>query len=127
MNKRAAGTAGGLAAAVPAALFAALAGTALHRQEVLLAGLGVPWGAAAALVLLGSVQLWLGAAFRSVLPTAVCGVLCYGLAGWWSSLESGKRLIIGDLAGNVWIYGIGAVTIGMLAWCLRYRDARATA
>ena len=127
MKKRAAGTAGGIAAAVPAALFAALAGTALHGQDILLAGVEVPWGAGAALVLLGAVQLWLGAAFRSVLPTAVCGVLCYGLAGWWSSLESGKRLIIGDLAGNVWIYGIGAVTIGMLAWCLRYRDARATA
>ena len=28
----------------------------------------VPWGAVAALVLLGSVQLWLGAAFRSVTP-----------------------------------------------------------
>ena len=127
MKKRAAGTAGGIAAAVPAALFAALAGTALHGQDILLAGIAVPWGAGAALVLLGAVQLWLGAAFRSVLPTAFCGVLCYGLAGWWSTLESGKRLIIGDLAGNVWIYGIGVVTIGMLAWCLRYRDAKAKA
>ena len=68
MNKRAAGTAGGIAAAVPAALFAALAGTVLHGQDVLVAGVEVPWGAAAALVLLGSVELWLGAAFRSVAP-----------------------------------------------------------
>ena len=117
--------AGGLAAAVPAALFAALAGTALHGQDILLAGVELPWGAAAALVLLGAVQLWLAAAFRSVLPAAVCGVLCYGLAGWWSTLESGKRLIISDLAGNAWIYGIGVVTIGMLAWCRRYRDQQA--
>ena len=112
MNKRAAGMAGGIAAAVPAALFAALAGTVLHGQDVLVAGVEVPWGAAAALVLLGSVELWLGAAFRSVLPTAVCGALCYALAGWWSTLENGKRLIIGDLAGNIWIYGIAVVTIG---------------
>ena len=125
MNKRAAGTAGGIAAAVPAALFAALAGTVLHGQDVLVAGVEVPWGAAAALVLLGSVELWLGAAFRSVLPAAVCGALCYALAGWWSTLENGKRLIIGDLAGNTWIYGIAVVTIGMLAWCRRYRPARA--
>ncbi|WP_231941123.1 hypothetical protein [Arthrobacter sp. U41] len=115
--------AGGIAAAVPAALFVALAGTALHRQDVLVAGVGVPWGAVAALVLLGAVELWLGAAFRSVLPTAACGVLCYALAGWWSTLENGKRLIIGDLAGNLWIYGIALVTVGMLAWCRRYRPA----
>jgi len=100
--KRAAGTAGGIAAAVPAALFVALAGTALHRHDLVLGGLDVPWGAVAALVLLGSVQLWLGAAFRSVTPTAACGVLCYALIGWWSTLEAGKRLVIGDAAGNIW-------------------------
>lgn len=116
--------AGGLAAAVPAALFAALAGTMLHGQDILVAGAGVPWGAAAALALLAAVELWLGAAFRSALPTAACGVLCYALAGWWSTLENGKRLIIGDLAGNLWIYGIPVVTVGMLAWCRRYRPAR---
>ena len=97
----------------------------LHRQDILVAGVEVPWGAAAALVLLGAVELWLGAAFLSALPTAVCGALCYALAGWWSTLASGKRLIIGDLAGNLWIYGIVVVTIGMLAWGGRYRPARA--
>ncbi|HEX9087379.1 MAG TPA: hypothetical protein VF867_07645 [Arthrobacter sp.] len=117
--------AGGIAAAVPAALFVALAGTALHGQDILVAGVGVPWGAAAALVLLGAVELWLGATFRSVLPPAACGVVCYALAGWWSTLEDGRRLIIGDLAGNLWIYGIAVVTIGMLAWCRRYRPAQA--
>ncbi|WP_051181109.1 hypothetical protein [Arthrobacter sp. TB 26] len=117
--------AGGISAAVPAALFVALAGTALHGQDVLVAGVGVPWGAAAALVLLGAVELWLGAMFRSALPTAACGIVCYALAGWWSTPENGRRLIIGDLAGNLWIYGIAVVTIGMLAWCRRYRPARA--
>lgn len=124
MNRRAAGTAGGIAAAVPAALFAALAGTMLHGQDISVAGVEVPWGAVAALVLLGAVELWLGAAFRSALPTAACGVLCYALAGWWSTLGEGKRLIIGDLAGNLWIYGIAVVTLVMLAWCRRYRPAR---
>lgn len=124
MNKRAAGPAGGIAAAVPAALFVAVAGTALHRQDVLIAGVGLPWGAVAALLLLASVELWLGAAFRSVIPTAACGILCYALAGWWSTLETGKRLLIGDTAGNLWIYGIAAVTVAMLAWCRRYRLPR---
>lgn len=113
--------AGGTAAAVPAALFVALAGTALHRQDVLVGGVGLPWGVVAALVLLASVELWLGAAFRSVAPTAACGILCYALTGWWSTLESGKRLLIGDAAGNLWIYGIAGVTVAMLAWCRRYR------
>jgi hypothetical protein len=113
--------AGGIAAAVPAALFVALAGTALHRHGLPVAGIEVPWGAAAALVLLGAVELWLGAAFRSVLPAAVCGILSYALTGWWSTLENGKRLVIGDTAGTIWIYGIAAVTVAMLAWCRRYR------
>ncbi|WP_427006693.1 hypothetical protein [Pseudarthrobacter sp. H2] len=124
MNKGAAGTAGGIAAAAPAALFVAAAGTALHRQDVLLAGVGLPWGAVAALLLLGSVELWLGAAFRSVLPAAACGILCYALTGWWSTLETGKRLIIADTAGNLWIFGMAVVTVAMLAWCRRYRPPR---
>jgi N-acetyl-1-D-myo-inositol-2-amino-2-deoxy-alpha-D-glucopyranoside deacetylase len=118
--------AGGLAAAVPAALFAALAGTALHRQSFEATGLeatgaALPLGAVAALLLLASLQLFLGAAFRTLIPTAVCGALCYALTGWWSGMESGKRLIAGDLAGGVWVYGIVVVTVIMLAWCRRYR------
>ncbi|WP_427171783.1 hypothetical protein [Arthrobacter sp. 92] len=124
MNKGAAGTAGGIAVAVPAALFVAVAGTALHRQQFMLAGTVLPWGAVAALLLLASVELWLGAATRSVIPTAVCGVICYALTGWWSTLEAGKRLVIGDLPGNIWVYGIAGVTVLMLAWCLRYRIRR---
>ncbi|KUM32796.1 hypothetical protein AR539_12270 [Arthrobacter sp. EPSL27] len=96
----------------------------LHGQDFLVAGVEVPWGAAAALALLAAVELWLGAAFRSVLPTAVCGMLCYALAGWWSALGNGKRLIVGDLAGTVWIYGIAVVTLVLLVWCRRYRPAR---
>ncbi|MFE5839952.1 hypothetical protein, partial [Arthrobacter sp. NPDC056493] len=102
-------------------LFAAFAGTALHRQEVAAVGAALPLGAVAALLLLASLQLFLGAAFRTIIPTAVCGVFCYALAGWWSGMESGKRLIAGDLAGSIWVYGIVVVTVGMLAWCRRYR------
>ncbi|MEK0155271.1 hypothetical protein [Arthrobacter oryzae] len=116
--------AGGIAAAVPAALFAAAAGTALHRQQWMVSGVVLPWGAVAALVLLGSVQLFLGAAFRSVIPSAACGALCYVLAGLWSTLEAGKRLIAADFPGYLWIYGIAGVTVLMLLWCRRYRVVR---
>ncbi|HET6242309.1 MAG TPA: hypothetical protein VFD99_10025 [Arthrobacter sp.] len=121
MNEKAAGTARGLAVAVPAAFYVAVAGTALHRHDILIGGVELSWGAAAALLLLASVELWLGAAFGSLVPTAACGVLCYALAGWWSTLENGKRLVIGDTAGNLWIYGIAVVTAAMLVWARRYR------
>ena len=49
-------------------------------------------------------------------------MLCYTLAGWWSELEPGKRLIAGDTAGNIWIYGIARSSVLMLAWCRRYRQ-----
>ena len=35
-------------------------------------------------------------------------------------MEPGKRLIAGDLAGSIWVYGIVVVTVAMLAWCRRY-------
>lgn len=124
MKRRAAGTARGIAAAVPAALFVALAGTALHRQDILIAGVELPWGAVAALVLLGSTQVWLSSAYRSVLPAAACGVLCYVLLGWWSLQGPGKQLLLGDLAGNIWIYGTAGVTAAMLVWGRRYTRTR---
>lgn len=125
MTKRAAVRAGGIAAALPAALFVALVGTVLHRQRLPVGGVELPWGAVAALVLLASVELLLGAAFRSLLPTAVCGVGCYALTGWWSTLDPGKRLILGDPAGYLWMFGIAAVTVAMLAWCRRYTARKA--
>ncbi|MGR0159389.1 hypothetical protein [Paenarthrobacter nitroguajacolicus] len=103
-----------IAAAVLAALFVALAGTALHRQTVLWAGVDLPWGVAAALLLLASVQLWLAAWSRSVIPTAVTGVLSYAAVGVLSSAGSAKQLILGDAVGNVWVFGIGVVTLIML-------------
>lgn len=123
MNKGATGAARGIAAAVPVALFAGLAGTALHRQSVLLAGVEVYWGAAAALLLLAALQLWLGAWSRSLLPTAVVGIACYVTVGLLSVAGTGKQLIVADVPGNVWVYGSAGVTFVMLLWCRRYRRA----
>ena len=54
---------------MPAALFVALAGTALHRHDWSWSPASTSRGAPSPrCVLLGSVQLWLGAAFRSVAP-----------------------------------------------------------
>lgn len=120
MNKGATGTARGIAVAVPVALFAALAGTALHRQALLTAGVDVYWGTAAALLLLASLQLLLGAWSRSLIPTAVLGIVCYATIGLLSTGGTGKQLIVADLAGNVWIYGSAGITFVMLLCCRRY-------
>ncbi|WP_309073123.1 hypothetical protein [Paenarthrobacter sp.] len=114
MKRGAAGSVRGIATAVLAALFVALAGTVLHRQTLLWSGVELPSGVAAALLLLASVQLWLAAWSRSVIPTAVAGVVTYAAVGVLSSAGSAKQLILGDPVGNVWVFGIGVVTLIML-------------
>lgn len=104
----------GIAAAVLAALLVAAAGTALHRQTMVISGVDVPWGVCAALLLLASVQLWLAAWSGSVIPTAVAGVVVYATVGALSSGGRDKQLLLGDAAGNIWVYGIAAVTLIML-------------
>jgi|GEM_PF-965508 len=114
MKRGAAGTVRGIFAAVLAALFVALAGTGLHRQSAVWFGVDLAWGVAAALLLLASVQLWLAAWSRSVVPAAVAGVVSYAVVGVLSSADPAKQIILGDAVGNVWVFGIGAVTLIML-------------
>ena len=99
--------AGGIAAAVPAALFVALAGTALHRHDLVARRRATSRGARPRRCCCWA-RSSCGSGRRSVpsIPTAACGALCYALAGWWSTLETGKRLVIGDAAGNIWVFGI---------------------
>ncbi|MFJ4026417.1 hypothetical protein ACIPWF_04120 [Paenarthrobacter sp. NPDC089989] len=121
MNKRVASAARGIAMAVLAALFVAVAGTVLHRQSVVISGVELYWGAGAALLLLATVQLWLVAWSASVIPTAVAGLVAYATVGLLSSGGPDKRLVLGDLPGNVWVFGIAGVTLLMLvvaAWLL---------
>jgi N-acetyl-1-D-myo-inositol-2-amino-2-deoxy-alpha-D-glucopyranoside deacetylase len=127
MKRGVAGAARGIATAVPAALFVAAAGTALHRQSALWSGVEVPWGVAAALVLLASVQLWLAAWTRSIAPTAVAGVVSYAAVGFLSSAGAAKQLFLGDAVGNVWVFGIGAVTMIMLVVVSRLRFGKPAA
>ncbi|TVU65418.1 hypothetical protein FQP90_04215 [Paenarthrobacter nitroguajacolicus] len=111
----------GIAAAVLAALFVAAAGTALHRQTALWSGVEVSWGVVASLLLLASVQLWLAAWSRSILPTAIAGVVSYAAVGVLSSAGPAKQLVLGDTLGNVWVFGIGGVTLVMLVAVSRLR------
>ncbi|MDR6685042.1 N-acetyl-1-D-myo-inositol-2-amino-2-deoxy-alpha-D-glucopyranoside deacetylase [Arthrobacter sp. 1088] len=121
MNKGVASAARGIATAVLAALFVAAAGTALHRQTVVLSGVDIPWGVGAALLLLASVQLWLAAWSVSVIPTAVAGGVAYAAVGALSSGGPSKQLLLGDAMGNTWVFGIAAVTLIMLVVASRLR------
>ncbi|MET3901460.1 hypothetical protein [Paenarthrobacter sp. 4246] len=124
MKRGAAGTVRGIAAAVLAALFVAVAGTGLHRQTLPVSGMDVPWGVIASLVLLASVQLWLAAWSRSIIPTAVAGVVSYAAVGVLSSARPAKQLVLGDVTGTAWVFGIAAVTLVMLVAAGRLRAAR---
>ncbi|OFI39935.1 hypothetical protein BIU82_02535 [Arthrobacter sp. SW1] len=121
MHKRATGGFRGIAAGLPvalfAAVFAAVAGTALHRQYLALAGVELHWGPPAALLLLAALQLLLAGRYRSLIPTAVAGIGCYVLVGLLAAAGPGKQLILGDVPGNVWVYGIAVVTLVMLVVC----------
>ncbi|MGJ3188884.1 hypothetical protein [Paenarthrobacter sp. FR1] len=121
MMRGVASAARGIAAAVLAALFVAAAGTALHRQTALWSGVEVSWGVVASLLLLASVQLWLAAWSRSILPTAIAGVVSYAAVGVVSSAGPAKQLVLGDTLGNVWVFGIGGVTLVMLVAASRLR------
>lgn len=107
-----------------AAVFAAAAGTALHRQYLVLAGVELSWGPAAALLLLAALELWLAARYRSLIPTAVAGVVCYVAVGVLSAAGRGKQLILADVPGNVWVYGIAGVTLVMLVACRSFARRR---
>jgi N-acetyl-1-D-myo-inositol-2-amino-2-deoxy-alpha-D-glucopyranoside deacetylase len=121
MKKGAASAARGVAVGMLAALFVAAAGTALHRQAAVVAGVGLYWGVCAALLLLASVQLWLVAWSRSVIPTAVAGIGAYTAVGVLSSGGPDRMLILGDAVGNTWIFGIAGVSLIMLLVAARLR------
>ena len=127
MNKGVASTARGIAAAVLAALFVAVAGTALHRQTMVISGVDLSWGVCAALLMLASVQLWLAAWSGSVIPTAAVGVVAYATVGALSSGGPDKQLLLGDAVGNVWVFGIAVVTLIMLLVASRLRKRWRTA
>ncbi|GAA1342262.1 hypothetical protein [Arthrobacter roseus] len=112
------------------ALAASVCGTALHGQTVA----GFPIGAVAALVLSGSIAVFVGTCFRSVWPTAAVGVLTYALTGMAATLGGASSLIVSGstgmsvapiaVAGNVWIFGqavVGILTVVLVTLSLKNR------
>ncbi|WP_159802514.1 hypothetical protein [Arthrobacter zhaoguopingii] len=115
-----------VAGALLGGMLAALLGTALHAQVLRVGELALPLGAAAALVLAGSVITWCGLWARSILIAALSGGTAYLLVAL-VSLSAETLILTGIegpgpkpaavLAGNIWMFGLAAATIAGIAAC----------
>jgi hypothetical protein len=114
-----------VASALLGGLLSAVLGTALHGSAVYIGGAALPVGAAAALLLAGSVLVWCGLWARNVIAAALCGGTAYVVVAVIAS--SPKTLILTGtdggavlpavMAGNLWLFGLAAVTVGGVAVC----------
>ncbi|WP_294568080.1 hypothetical protein [uncultured Arthrobacter sp.] len=115
-----------VAGALLGGMLAALLGTALHAQVLRVGELALPVGAAAALVLAGSIITWCGLWARSILIAALSGGTAYLLVAL-VSLSAETLILTGIegpgpepaavLAGNIWMFGLAAATIAGIAVC----------
>jgi hypothetical protein len=107
-------------------VLAAVLGTTLHAQILPVGEVALPLGAAAALVLAGSIILWCGLWARSLLITALSGGTAY-LVVALLSLSSETLILTGTegpgpepaavLAGNIWMFGLALVTVAAVGLC----------
>ncbi|WP_434613952.1 PIG-L family deacetylase [Arthrobacter sp. A5] len=114
-------------AAVAAGIVGGLLGTALHGHVLLAGDLLLPWGAAAALLLVLSLSLFIGLWGRSGWLSAVSGFAAYLVAGLLAIPRGEYGLVIGDLQGTVWLYGIAVATLAAglgCAYVLRHHRSR---
>jgi hypothetical protein len=114
-----------LTVAVLAGLVVALLGTALHARALYADGVVLPWGAAAALLLLLSAAVYVALWGRAAWLSAVTGGVAYALAGIFAAPRNGYSLIIANLQGALWLYGSALCTVlaVVLAWLILRRRA----
>lgn len=108
-------------AVVLGAVAAAVLGTSLHAQVIYVGDTALPLGAAGALVFSAAVTVLAGLWARSILVSALTGVLTYVLLGLFSlDLFGGPLIVTGTVsdldlpvttAGLIWIYGQAAATV----------------
>jgi len=123
-------------AVVLGALVAGILGTSLHAQVFYAGESPLPLGAAAALVFSAAVAVFTGLWARSVLVSALTGVLTYVLLGLFTLEVFGNPLIVtgtvSDLdlpvttAGLIWLYGQAIATVAavLVTAAVLRREAR---
>lgn len=104
-----------IAAAVGAGMGTGLLGTALHGHALYIDATALPLGAAAALLMLAAVELFVGLWSRSAWLVVLCGGATYLTAGLLSLQLGGFGMISSNLQGTVWLYGIAVIT-PLLSW-----------
>lgn len=100
----------GLSALFAGVLVAAL-GTMLHSRTSMIGQFQLPWGALLALLLLGAVITLIRNWSSSATLGVILGVITYVTCVMFSIPHGQVALIMGDLAGSVWLYGIAVVTV----------------
>lgn len=131
-SRRRAAWRGALAAGMGGVLAAGF-GTALHAHIWYVAGVGIPAGALAAVVLATSIAVFIALSARSVALAALTGVVAYILVGLTASLSAGGLIAAGvevegslppvAVAGYVWVVGLAVGTVIAVAvswWALRH-------
>lgn len=100
---------------------AGLLGTSLHAHALFTGGPVVPWGAALALLLLAAVETFVGLWSRSAWVVVWCGAAAYATAGLLSLQLGSFGMILDNLQGRIWLYGIAVATLltALLVWRLQ--------
>ena len=98
-------------ASIFAGVLAAVFGTMLHGRSSMLGAAQVPWGAALALILVAATVVLIGAWSRAPLLGMVTGAAAYAMCVIFSIPHGQVGLIISNLAGNLWLYGVAGVTV----------------
>lgn len=108
-------------AALAGAVAAAVLGTVLHLHIFYVGSIGLPLGAVAALVLTGSIALYVGLWSGRTWIAGLTGVLAYLLVGVFASGGEDSVLIAAQIidgpgqaagiAGMIWILGISVATV----------------
>ncbi|WP_394939189.1 PIG-L family deacetylase [Psychromicrobium sp. YIM B11713] len=97
--------------AVFAGVLVAALGTMLHSRTSAIGSWQAPWGALLALLLLASSMILLRAWSRSVSMALVLGIISYATCVMFSFPHGQVALIMGDLPGSLWLYGIAVVLL----------------
>lgn len=97
--------------AVLAGILVAALGTMLHSRSTALGDWQLPWGALLALALLASTMTLVNAWARSVILGLLVGIITYATCVIFSIPRGPAPLILANLTGSVWLYGIAVVTL----------------
>ena len=111
------------AAAIGAGVGAGLLGTSLHGHALYSGHSAIPYGAGLALLLLAAVSMFVGLWSRSAWVVVWCGAAAYATAGLLSLPLGTFGLILDNIQGRTWLYGIAVVTplAALAVWALLRR------